>query len=95
MDMKSNFICRLRTEDIELPLFVRTRKEKDKMQVKGLNGSKKIKEIFINAKIPEHIRATYPIVTDNTDKIVWIPGVKKSQFDKTKEEKYDIILRYY
>ena len=85
----SNFICRLRTEDIELPLFVRTRKEKDKMQVKGLN------EIFINAKIPEHIRATYPIVTDNTDKIVWIPGVKKSQFDKTKEEKYDIILRYY
>lgn len=91
----SNFVCRLRKEDLTLPLLVRTRKEQDRMQVKGLNGSKKIKEIFINEKIPEHLRATYPIVTDNTGKIVWFPGVKKSQFDKTKEEKYDIILRYY
>lgn len=91
----SNFVCRLRKEEVEFPLLVRTRKEQDRMEVKGLNGSKKIKEIFINSKIPEHIRASYPIVTDKTGKIVWIPGVKKSKFDKTKEEKYDIILRYY
>lgn len=91
----SNFVCRLKKEELVLPLFVRTRKEQDRMQVKGLNGSKKIKEIFINEKIPEHLRANYPIVTDSTGKIVWLPGVKKSQFDKTKEEKYDIILRYY
>lgn len=91
----SNFICRLKKEDINFPLFVRTRKEQDRMQVKGLKGSKKIKEIFINSKIPEHLRVSYPIVVDNAGKIVWIPGVKKSQFDKTKGEKYDIILRYY
>ena len=91
----SNFVCRLKKEEIEFPLFVRTRKEHDKMEVKGLNGSKKIKEIFINSKVPEHTRMSYPIVTDKTGKIVWLPGVKKSKFDKTKEEKYDIILRYY
>lgn len=91
----SNFVCRLRKEDVAFPLFVRTRKVQDRMEVKGLNGSKKIKEIFINSKIPEHMRSSYPIVTDKIGKIVWIPGVKKSKFDKTKEEKYDIILRYY
>ncbi|MCI9233105.1 MAG: tRNA lysidine(34) synthetase TilS [Bacilli bacterium] len=91
----SNFVCRIKKEELVFPLLVRTRKAQDKMQIKGMNGRKKIKEIFINSKIPEHLRASYPIVTDNTGKIVWIPGVKKSQFDKTKEEKYDIILRYY
>ena len=91
----SNYVCRLNKNDIVMPLIVRTKKKQDYMEVKGLNGSKKIKEIFINSKIPVHERKLYPIVTDSTGKIVWLPGVKKSKFDKTKEEKYDIILRYY
>ena len=32
--------------------------------------------------------------TDNSGKILWIPGVKKSNFDKEKNEKYDIIIKY-
>ena len=91
----SNFVCRLNKEDITLPLIIRTRQKKDQMRVKGLNGSKKIKEIFINSKVPIHERESWPIVTDQNNQIVWIPGLKKSQFDKTKQEKYDIILRYY
>lgn len=91
----SNFICRLSQKELVFPLIVRTRKPQDRMLVKGLNGFKKIKEIFINEKVPIHLRQTWPIVTDKNGKIVWIPGLKKSQFDKTKEEKYDIILKYY
>ena len=26
--------------------------------------------------------------------VVWLPGLKKSKYDKKKTEKYDIILRY-
>ena len=37
-------------------------------------------------------RKVYPIVTDSDNKILWIPGIKKSEFDKEKNEKYDIIL---
>lgn len=90
----SNFICRLSSEDVKLPLIVRTRKIGDKISVKGLNGSKKVKDIFIDAKIKKEDRDLWPIVVDSLDRIVWIPGLKKSKFDKKNEEGYDIILKY-
>ncbi len=91
----SNYYCRLNLSDIELPLIVRTRKYGDRMKVKGLNGTKKIKDIFINSKIPLRQRDLWPVVTDSAGKIVWIPGLKKSKFDIPKDKSCDIILKYY
>ncbi len=90
----SNNICRLCSEDIRLPIIIRTRKIGDKIQVKGLNGKKKVKDIFIENKIKIRQRDTWPIVVDSEGKILWIPGLKKSKFDKHKQEKYDIIMKY-
>lgn len=90
----SNFVCRLDSSEIQLPLIIRTRKMGDKMEVKGLNGSKKIKDIFINSKVDAKKRELWPIVTDATGKIIWLPGLKKSKFNKTKSESYDIIMKY-
>ena len=90
----SNNICRLSSSDITLPLIVRTRKIGDKMCVKGLNGSQKVKDIFIDKKITLDKRDSWPIVVDSKGKIVWIPGVKKSKFDKKKIDGYDIVLKY-
>lgn len=90
----SNNICRLNSSEISLPLTVRTRKIGDKISVKGLNGSQKVKDIFIDKKIPLLERDNWPIVVDSTGNVVWIPGIKKSRFDKKKTEKYDIILKY-
>ena len=89
-----NDVCRLNTCDIQLPLYVRTRKIGDSMEVKGLNGHKKIKDIFIDEKIPVDKRNEWPIVVDSLGNIVWLPGIKKSKFNKSKKEKYDIILKY-
>ena len=93
--INNNNYCRLSCRDVVLPLHVRTRKSGDKMKVKGLNGSKKIKDIFIDSKVPMSQRDLWPVVVDSTDKIVWLPGLKKSKFDVQKDEKCDIILRYY
>ncbi len=93
-DNNSNFICRLSSEEIMLPLTVRTRKIGDKITLKGNGGTKKIKDIFINEKINVNDRDLWPIVTDSLGRVVWIPGLKKSKFDKKKTEKYDIILKY-
>ena len=90
----SNFVCRLNSDEITLPLIVRTRKIGDKMYVKGLNGSKKIKDIFIDKKLSLHNRDSWPIVIDSKGNVVWIPAIKKSKFDKKKSEDYDIILKY-
>ena len=90
----SNNICRLNSKDVSLPLIVRTRKIGDRISVKGLNGTKKVKDIFIDKKIPLLERDNWPIVVDSEGKVVWIPGIKKSRFDKKKTESYDIILKY-
>jgi tRNA(Ile)-lysidine synthase len=90
-----NDIIRLSSEEIKAPLHVRTRNIGDKMEVKGLLGRKKVKDIFIDEKISAPEREVWPIVIDSTGKILWIPGLKKSKYDKEKNEKYDIILKYY
>lgn len=90
----SNNIIRLNSSEIELPLIIRNRRTGDKMVVKNLNGTKKIKDIFIDEKISKGLRQNYPILVDSKNNVLWIPGIKKSNFDKNKDEKYDIIIRY-
>ena len=90
----SNNICRLNSNEVSLPLIVRTRKVGDRMYIKGLDGSRKVKDIFIDKKISMQERDLWPIVLDSFGNVVWIPGVKKSKFDKKLTEEYDIILKY-
>lgn len=94
-DLTDNFICRLNKDELNFPLHIRTRQNGDKMNIKGMLGRKKINDIFIDCKIPIQDRDWWPVVVDSNDTIVWLPGLKKSKFDKLKTEKYDIILRYY
>jgi len=65
------------------------------MYVLGLNARKKIKDIFIEKKIPINERDTYPILTDADDNILWIPNIKKSKYNVKKGELCDIILTSY
>ncbi|MEG0825861.1 MAG: tRNA lysidine(34) synthetase TilS [Bacilli bacterium] len=94
-NIDNNFICRLDSSLVKLPLHIRNRQNGDKMYVKGMLGRKKINDIFIDSKIPLKERDIWPVVIDSNGDIVWLPGLKKSKFDRTKEEKYDIILKYY
>ena len=91
---KSNYILRLNSKDIKLPIKVRSRKDGDKISVKNLNGNKKVKDIYIDEKIPREKRKDIPIVTDSNNMILWLPGVKKSKFDVETSGIYDIILSY-
>lgn len=91
-DTNGNDILCLSSKDVLLPLRVRTRKNGDR--IKTLNGgTKKVKDIFIDKKIPLDKRDSWPIVVDSTDKIVWIPKLKKSKFNRLKSDTCDIIFR--
>jgi len=94
IENNSNYVIRLNSENIQLPLHVRTKKQGDKMIIKNMTNAKKIKEIFIECKIDNDSRKEWPIVLDNTGQIIWIPGLKKSNFDVKKNDKYDIIIKY-
>lgn len=93
-DNNSNYVIRLNSNELDLPLYIRSRKPGDKMYIKNMNGSKKIKDIYIDSKLTKEERNNQPILVDNKDNILWLPGLKKSKFDKAKNENYDIILRY-
>ncbi|MGN1378811.1 MAG: tRNA lysidine(34) synthetase TilS [Bacilli bacterium] len=87
----SNYVIRLNSNDINLPIIIRNRKDGDKIFVKNL-GLKKVKDILINEKINIDKRKNLPIVTDSKNNVLWIPGIKKSKFDIGKNKNCDIIL---
>ena len=93
-DETDNYITYLNSDDIKMPLYVRNRIIGDKMVIKNMDNEKKVKNIFIDSKVPIDKRDNYPIVVDSNDVIVWLPGLKKSKFDRKKSGKYDIILKY-
>ncbi|MFJ7978562.1 tRNA lysidine(34) synthetase TilS [Peribacillus sp. NPDC096379] len=81
-----------------LPLIARNRRNGDNMVIKGKgNHTKKLKDIFINEKIPMQMRRNWPVLTDQSGVIVWIPGLKKSnlEFVDTYDEQSFIYLEYH
>ena len=71
-------------------LFIRGRKDGDKITPTGMKGEKKLKDIFINEKIAKEKRDSIPLVIHN-DNIVWIAGVRGNEKYNSKE-KYCIKL---
>ncbi|MCS1352392.1 tRNA lysidine(34) synthetase TilS [Mechercharimyces sp. CAU 1602] len=61
------------------PVVVRSRRTGDRMRPWGVNGTKKVKDMLIDAKIPVTIRDRVPIVCHG-ETIIWIPGVRRSDW---------------
>lgn len=62
---------------VTFPLHIRHRKAGDRMSYEGLQGSKKVKDIFIDDKVPRKEREEMYILTDNEDDILWLIGSRK------------------
>ena len=52
-------------------LQIRTRQPGDRIYIASMGGHKKIKDIFIDKKIPRHTRETIPLLADGSE-IIWI-----------------------
>ncbi|MBO9131315.1 tRNA lysidine(34) synthetase TilS [Bacillus sp. 165] len=83
------------TKELKLPLTVRSRKDGDRMTVKGMNGTKKIKAIFIDKKVPKHLRDYWPIVCDNDGVIIWVPLIQKSSLETAERNADSYVLIHY
>ena len=90
----SNYTTRLLSSEIKMPLYVRTRINGDKIRIKNFNGTRKLKSVLIDEKVDKEFRDGLLLVVDSNDEIVFVPGIKKTKFDKDINEKYDIILKY-
>jgi tRNA(Ile)-lysidine synthase len=63
---------------LPFPLTVRSRRPGDRMEPLGLKGTKKVKDMFIDKKVPPAARGRVPLVLDAAGRIIWIPGVRRS-----------------
>ncbi|MDO7908588.1 tRNA lysidine(34) synthetase TilS [Paenibacillus sp. JX-17] len=76
---------------LAFPLSIRTWIPGDRMKVMGLKGSKKVKDIFIDGKIPPSRRPLVPLLCDENGNILWIPGIRRSEHAVVKEASTTVI----
>jgi len=67
------------------PVTVRNRHDGDRMQPLGMQGTKKLQDIFTDKKIPKRRREELPVFTSGNE-IFWIPGVASGERFKVSEK---------
>lgn len=72
-------------DGLTMPLVIRKRRDGDRFQPLGLGGSKKLKDFFIDAKVPRRLRDQVPIVCDRQG-ILWVAGWRRSEQGKIKTD---------
>lgn len=58
-------------------IMVRTRRPGDRMRPFGMKGTKKVKDLMIDEKVPRYKRDFLPIILDGSD-IIWVTGLRRS-----------------
>ena len=59
-------------------VFIRFPKPGDRIQPMGMVGRKKLQDVFVDAKIPREQRATFMLLVDETEQVLWVPGIVRS-----------------
>jgi len=75
---QNNLIKYFDFDKINNNISIRNRRDGDRIIPLGMNGSKKIKDIFIDMKIPKEERDNIPILCFD-EKIAWIIGIRTSE----------------
>jgi tRNA(Ile)-lysidine synthase len=72
------------------PLRVRNFRHGDRFQPLGMTGHKKIKDLFIENRVPQSIRAKWPLLAMG-EEILWIPGYGRSEAGRVAESTGSVI----
>ena len=67
---------RFAVTDPRFPLTVRARLPGDRIRLAG--GTKKLKKVFLEARIPEPKRGRLPVLVDRAGSVLWVPGVAEA-----------------
>lgn len=65
----------LNPEVIQGRLRIRLRQPGDRILLRGLQGRKKLSDLFIDEKVPRLLRDHWPILTDAAG-VLWVPGLR-------------------
>ncbi len=76
--------------DIKNTLTIRSRKPGDRIALPGMEGTKKLQDIFVDDKIPRLERDSIPIVLSGNE-IIWIIGNRQSRNALVKADTHKIV----
>ena len=88
--LSGNEHCFIDADKIQGDLVIRNRRNGDKITPKGMKGTKKIKDIFIDNKISVDIRDEIPLVCDE-NAIIWIAGIQQNAYYTLDENSSNIL----
>lgn len=75
-------------------LKIRNRREGDRFVPFGMRGSKKLKDYFIDEKVPRDLRDRIPLVVDD-ENILWVVGYRTNDLYKVTDATKRILLISY
>ncbi|MCH7471486.1 tRNA lysidine(34) synthetase TilS [bacterium] len=83
------------SEDTKLPLRVRSWNQGDRISLAG-GGSKKLGDVFTDAKVPGCFRPVWVVLADANDEPLWVPGLADGaamSIPHSSEPAYLVIIR--
>lgn len=78
-EAEKNHVCLFDCNEVRFPLKVRNRRRGDKFKPLGMKGVKKLKDFYIDEKIPAAEREQIPIIIDSNDLIIWVAGMRMNE----------------
>jgi len=81
----SPWIAHLNADRIKYPLMIRSFEPGDRFVPLGMTGHKKVKDFFVDLKVPTHIRKNLPLLCQGKSPI-WICGLRIDERFKVRQE---------
>lgn len=80
----------------DVPLHVRSRRPGDRVRPAGGTGTKKLQDVFTQAKVPQRWRDRWPIVCRaDTDELLWVVGLAVADaYAATADSADHVLLRW-
>lgn len=75
---------------LELPLYVRSRRPGDRFQPLGMTGTKKLQDLFVDAKVPQSRRDEIPCILDS-EGILAIVGLQQAHRSRITQETKQVL----
>ncbi|OPL14858.1 MAG: hypothetical protein AVO39_08505 [delta proteobacterium MLS_D] len=75
---------------IDGSLTVRSMLPGDRIQPLGMKGHKKLKSLFIDAKVPRRRRSRIPLLADASS-VIWVPGICLSERVRVRKETRTVV----
>jgi tRNA(Ile)-lysidine synthase len=72
-------------DDLEFPLTIRSFRPGDRFQPLGMEGEKKVKDLFIDCKLPARQRKQTPLLCGG-DRLLWVVGLRIDHRARLKPE---------